>query len=138
MSPQGNPLHRSSKSDSWRVNSLGGGVTTTGPDATTPQLSVKTWGGGAGEAVWEGVGGMVWGGGGGSAAARGGGVPKVGGPERDPLLPHAYLQGGCVSGGLGVRRYVCDKSLGKRERTALEPGKSSECRIFTLQQTTIV
>ena len=32
----------------------------------------------------------------------GGGVPKVGGPTRDPLLPHAYLQGGCVSGaGLG-------------------------------------
>ena len=33
----------------------------------------------------------------------GGGVaPKVGGPVRDSLLPHAYLQGGCVSGaGLG-------------------------------------
>ena len=32
----------------------------------------------------------------------GGGVPKVGGPVRDPLLPHAYFQGGCVSGaGLG-------------------------------------
>ena len=32
---------------------------------------------------------------------RGGG-PKVGGPTRNPLLPHAYLQGGRVSGaGLG-------------------------------------
>ena len=40
----------------------------------------------------------------------GGGVPKVGGLARDPLLPHAYLLGGCVSGGWGVRRYVCDNS----------------------------
>ena len=33
---------------------------------------------------------------------RGGGVPKVGGPTRDPLLPHAYLQERRVSGaGLG-------------------------------------
>ena len=28
----------------------------------------------------------------------GGGFPNVGGPTRDPLLPHAYHQGGCVSG----------------------------------------
>ena len=46
-----------------------------------------------------GVGRRVWGGG---AFSHGGGGPKVGGPTRDPLLPHAYLQGGCVSGaGLG-------------------------------------
>ena len=43
----------------------------------------------------------MWGGGGGFGRG-GGGVPKVGGPTRDPLLPHAYLKGGCVSGaGLG-------------------------------------
>ena len=94
-----------------------------------PQLSVKTWGG----AVWEGVGGRVCGWGGGVGRAGVGGFPA-----REPLLPHAYLQGGCVSGGLGVRRYVCDNSLGKRGRTALEPGKSSECKIFTSQQTTFV
>ena len=39
---------------------------------------------------------------------QGGGVPKVGGSVHDPLLPHAYLLGGWVSGGLGVWRYVCD------------------------------
>ena len=50
----------------------------------------------------------MWGGGGGYwRFGQGRGVPKVGGPARDPL-PHAYLQGGCVSGGLGVWRYVCD------------------------------
>ena len=68
-----------------------GGATTSGPDATHPPA---IWGGGGqfGGGRLEGVGG------GGSAA---GGVPKVGGPARDPLLPHAYLLGGCVSGGLG-------------------------------------
>ena len=41
----------------------------------------------------EGVGGFGRG---------GGGVPKVGGAAHNPLLPHAYLQGACVSGaGLG-------------------------------------
>ena len=45
------------------------------------QISVKNWGGGLGWRLW----------GGGSA---GGG----GGPTRNPLLPHAYLQGGCVFG----------------------------------------
>ena len=63
----------------------------------TPQLSVKTRGGG----------GVVLGGGSAGGCRGGvrprGGVPKVGGPARDPVLPHAYLQGGCVSGGLGVR-----------------------------------
>ena len=44
----------------------------------------------------EGMGGVAGGCGG------GGGIPKVGGPTRDPQQPHAYLQGGCVSGaGLG-------------------------------------
>ena len=45
----------------------------------------------------EGVGGGV--------PKVGGGVPKVGGPTRDPLLPHAYLQGGCVSGA-GLRKLL--------------------------------
>ena len=40
----------------------------------------------------------MWGG----VRLLGGGGPKVGEPTRDPLPPHAYLQGGCVSGaGLG-------------------------------------
>ena len=39
---------------------------------------------------------------GGGGGGRPWGVPKVWGDTRDPLLPHAYLQGGCVSGaGLG-------------------------------------
>ena len=60
----------------------------------TPLLSFKTRGGGAvlGGGGLEGVGGGV--------RPRGGGVPKVGGLARDPLLPHAYLLGGRVSGGL--------------------------------------
>ena len=33
----------------------------------------------------------------------------MGGLARDPLLPHAYLLGGCVSGGWGVRRYTLEK-----------------------------
>ena len=41
---------------------------------------------------------------------RGGGS-QGGGPAHDPLLPHAYLQGGGVSGGLRVWRYVCDNSV---------------------------
>ena len=72
---------------------MGGGGTTTGPDATPlPQLSVKTWGsklGGGGGGRLEGLGGGGVGGGGGwleglgGGAARGcgggGGIPKVGG-----------------------------------------------------------
>ena len=64
----------------------------------------------------------------------GGGVPKVGGPVRDPLLPHAYFQGGCVSGA----------GLGKLLVAIVKQG----CRwagvsivvvvIFTSQQTTFV
>ena len=72
-----------------------------------PQLSVKTRGGGGGRGwIWGGVGWGAVGGG----FRPGGGVPKVGGLARDPILPHAYLLGGCVSGGWGVRRYVCDNS----------------------------
>ena len=67
-----------------------GGATSTGPDATPPQLSVKTC-----------RGGELGRGGGGSA---GGGVlaawPGEGGAARNPLLSHAYLKG--VSGGMGV------------------------------------
>ena len=39
-----------------------GGATTNGPDATTPQLSVETWGGGGGLGG-SGGGGVGWGGG---------------------------------------------------------------------------
>ena len=75
------------------------GATTTGPDATPPpaicqNLGGGGWGGQFGGGQLEGVGGG-FGRGGGSAV---GGVPKGGGGAvRDPLLPHAYLQGGmCV------------------------------------------
>ena len=79
-----------------------GRATTTSPDATHPPAICQNSGGGG---PWEGVAG-----GGGMVVRPGGGVPKVGGAAHDPLLPHAYLQGGCVSGGLGVWRYVCDNS----------------------------
>ena len=77
----------------------GGGATTTGPDATPPPPSYLPKLGGGGSL-------------GGGVRLRGGvgEVPKVEGPAHNPLLPHAHLQGGCVSGGLGVQRYVCDKS----------------------------
>ena len=58
----------------------------------TPQLSVETWGWGIGRSAGGCVGGVL-------ALRRG--VPKVGGPARDPLLPHAYLWDVC----LGVRKY---------------------------------
>ena len=97
----------------------------------TPQLSVKTWKGGGswGGGSLEGVGLQPGGGGWHKASVSdclplapiglsplliltlGRGVPKVGGPACDPLLPHAYLRGGCVSRGLGVWRYACDNSL---------------------------
>ena len=66
-----------------------GGATTTGPDATPPQLSVKTWrgGGGGGGGSWggssrgSGGGGSSRGsrGGGGSSRGLGGVQPGVGG-----------------------------------------------------------
>ena len=52
----------------------------------------KLAGGGGG-----GVGAKDAGGGGGGLAARPGG-----GFARNPLLPHAYLKGVCVSGDMGV------------------------------------
>ena len=51
----------------------------------TPQLSVKTWGGGCRRED----GGGYW--------QLGGGSPRGGGEAaHDPLLPHAYLKGVCV------------------------------------------
>ena len=104
----------------WDVSGAGriwggwphGGAATTGPDATPPQLSVKTWGGGGGggsERSWGGggsaggcvgveVGWRVWG-----VPPWGGGVPRWGGLC---VTHHYHLQAGCVSGALGVRRYV--------------------------------
>ena len=83
------------------------------------------WGGGGQpEGVWGGGGFSRWGRGavpkvggparhprdllergGGGRGSRGGSPPPAGmkikaSPCRHPLLPHAYLQGGCVSGGL--------------------------------------
>ena len=82
-----------------------GGATTSGPDATHPQLPVKTPGGGA---IWGG--GSVEGVGGGGGSATGvGGVPKVGG-LRATHYYHMHTSYGEVSGGLGVWRYVCDNS----------------------------
>ena len=72
-----------------------------------PKLFLKTffWGGAGGGIGWRvcvrgGVASATWGG------------PKVGGggAAHNPLLPHAYLQGGCVSRDLGVRIYVYDNS----------------------------
>ena len=42
------------------------------------------------------------GGGGGIGSSDRGRFPMVGGLARDPILPHAYLKGGCVSVGTGV------------------------------------
>ena len=61
-------------------------------------------GGGGGGVSWRvwGGGGRLEGVGGGGFGVGGRGGPKSGAPMRDPLLPYAYLQGGCVSGaGLG-------------------------------------
>ena len=74
------------------VEGTHGGATTTALDATPPPPPAICQNLAMGRP--EGLGG--------GSAVRGGGVPKVGGPTRDPLLPHAYIQGGCVSGaGLG-------------------------------------
>ena len=58
------------------------------------QRCVKTCWGGGGAA---GAGGGRREGGGGLLAARPGG-----GAARNPILPHAYLKGVCVSGDVGV------------------------------------
>ena len=84
----------------------------------TPQLSVKTWEGGAGGSS---------GGGGGLGGVGGGFRPwgeflKVGGLAREPLLPHAYLLGG---GCLGVWGYGGMYAIIALSRPC------SECRIFS-------
>ena len=71
----------------------GGGGAPTGPDATTPPSYLPKLAGG--QLGWGGVGGRL---GGGVNWQLGGG----GGAARDPLLPHAYLKGVCVSRGMGV------------------------------------
>ena len=63
----------------------------------------------------------------------GGGVPKVGWACAGPTTTTCIPPGGMCVWGLGVWRDVCEST-----GTALEQGKSSECRIFTLQQTTFV
>ena len=64
-----------------------GGATTIGPDVTRPPAICQN----------------LWGaGGGGIGSSTGGGGSKEGGAARDPLLPHAYLKGVCVFGGMGV------------------------------------
>ena len=98
-----------------------GGTTTTGHDATPPQLSVKTWGGGVlGGAVGggrleglggggrlEGLGGSAggsWGGG----LAVGGGIPKVGGAYVRPTTTTCIPLGGrCVWGWFGEAAGGC-------------------------------
>ena len=80
---------------------VGGGATTNGPDATPPPTICQNLGGGGS------AGGCM---GGDFGRAGGGGGSQGGGLARDPRLPHAYLQEGCASGGLGVWRYVCDNS----------------------------
>ena len=84
----------------WRLEVTDGGCNTGGQLQSvlmrpTPQLSVKTCRGGGGRR--EGGGGI-----GSSAGGGGGGVPRGVGAARDPLLPHAYLKGVCVFGGMGV------------------------------------
>ena len=73
------------------------GATTTGPDATPPQLSVKTWGGGGG----------IWGGGGGGVGGRvgGGGIGSLagGGQGLNPThYYHMHTSRGCL-GAWGYR-----------------------------------
>ena len=69
----------------------GGDYNWSGCNTPPPSYLSKLWGGGVSWRVWGGGGVQrrVWGGG----SAVGGGVPKVGGPTRDPLLPHAYSRG---------------------------------------------
>ena len=70
-----------------------GGATTTGPDATPPQLSVKTCGGG---------GGGSWGGGG--VGGKGAGIGRLvgGGGLRATHYYHMHTSRGCL-GAWGYR-----------------------------------
>ena len=93
----------------------GGGATINVPNGTPPQLCVKTLGRGARGYLWGGSArGCRWG-----FRPWGGGVSKVGGLARDPLLPHAYLQGGCVSRvcGYGGMYAIIALSRGCREES---------------------
>ena len=61
-----------------------------------PQLSVKTWGGGAGGGQWGGVGWRVCGGRGGGSAVGGGGGSQGGGPCARPTTTCIPPGGMCV------------------------------------------
>ena len=62
----------------------------------------------------------------------GGGVPKVGGPVRDTLLPHAYFQGGCVSGvGLGKLLVVVVKQGLQMGRCVHSGGGCNKRHLFS-------
>ena len=102
-----------------------------GCDTPPPSYLSKLWGGGELEGL--GGGGRLEGVGGGGGRPGGGGS-QSGGATRDPLLPHAYLQGGCVSGaGLG-------KLLVAVVKQGLQMGRCvhSGCGVFTSQRTTFV
>ena len=77
-----------------------GGATTIGPDATHPPAICQNLRRGGHLGRRGGVSGRV--GGGGYWRYGGGVVPRGGGAACDPLLPHAYLKGVCVFGGMGV------------------------------------
>ena len=81
------------------------GATTTGPDATHP-VCQNVWGE-EGAVGGVGGGGGDWlGGGAGIGGTAEGGFPRGGGAARDPILLHAYLEGGmCVWGYGGME--VC-------------------------------
>ena len=80
-----------------------GRVTTTGPDATHPPAICQNSGGGG-----SGGGGRLGGVGGGFRP--GGGGFEGGGACARPTTTTCIPPRGCVSGGWGVRRYVCDNS----------------------------
>ena len=87
-----------------------GGATTTGPDATHPPAIRQNsggGGGGGGQGVVLGGGqlGGVW-----EGILAVGGVSQGGGACARPTITTCIPPGGCVSRGLGVRRYVCDDS----------------------------
>ena len=77
------------------------------------------WGGGsAARCLGRGIGGLAW----------GGGAPKVQGAARDPLLPDAYLQVGCVLGGRGVWGDLCNNSVvTKLSRLCWEESLKDRC-----------
>ena len=74
-----------------------------------PQLSVKTRGGGGGGKGVDLGRGVGWGAVGGGFRLGGGGS-QGGGACARPTTTTCIPPGGCVSGGWGVRRYVCDNS----------------------------